>query len=185
LFGVDAIDDIVRESGGSVIATRDVFGNVNTTIYLPRALEVESPALVETVAPRGTETVLVVESENVVRDYVRTLLERHGYHTLVADSPGNALSIAQGAKPPIDLAIMNLVLPDEGADRLARALVAARPGLRLLYMTHHLATSRADLQRMPRSGFVIEKPFKPNEFLLVVRQALDSMPAERTFHQHH
>jgi hypothetical protein len=80
---------------------------------------------------------------------------------------------------------MNLVLLDEGADRLARSLLAVRPGIRLLYMTHHLATARADLQRMPRSGFVVEKPFKPNEFLLAVRQALDSMPAERTFHQHH
>jgi len=158
---------------------------MTTTLYLPRAIEVESPALVESVAPRGSETVLVVESESVVRDYVRTLLERHGYHTLVAEGPGNALSIAQGTKPPVDLAIMNLVLSDDGAERLARALLAVRPGIRLLYMTHHLATARADLQCMPRSGFVIEKPFKPNEFLLIVRQALDSMPAERAFHHHH
>jgi signal transduction histidine kinase/CheY-like chemotaxis protein len=184
-FGVAAIEDIVRESGGSVIATADTFGDMTTIIYLPRAMDVESPVLVETVAPRGTETVLVVESENVVRDYVRTLLERHGYHTLVADSPGTALSLAQTAKPPVDLAIVNLVLPDESADRLASALVAARPGISLLYMTHHLASARADLQRMPRAGFVIEKPFKPNEFLLAVRQALDSVPAARTFHQQH
>jgi len=40
-----------------------------------------------------------------------------------------------------------------------------------------LASLRSELRRMPRSGFAIEKPFKPNEFLLAVRQALDSMPA--------
>jgi hypothetical protein len=57
-------------------------------------------------------------------------------------------------------------------------------GLRVLYMTHHLASSRSELRRMPRSGFAIEKPFKPNEFLLAVRQALDSMPASPEFHPH-
>lgn len=185
LPGIAAIEDIVRESGGSVIATEDAAGNRTTTIYLPRVIDVESTAMVESVAPRGTETVLVIESENVVRDYVRTLLERHGYHALVAAGPRDASVFMQSAKPPLDLAIVNLVLPDEGADRLVRALIAVHPGLRVLYMTHHLASTRADLRRMPRSGFAIEKPFKPNEFLLAVRQALDSMPATQAFHSQH
>jgi signal transduction histidine kinase/CheY-like chemotaxis protein len=185
LPGVAAIEDIIREGGGSVIATEDAAGDRSTTIYLPRVIDVESTAIVESVVPRGTETVLVIESENVVRDYVRTVLERHGYHALVASGPRDASTFMQSAKPPLDLAIVNLVLPDEGADRLVRALITTHPGLRVLYMTHHLASSRADLRRMPRSGFAIEKPFKPNEFLLAVRQALDSVPATHAFHSQH
>ncbi len=182
-IGPMAIDDIIRESGGSMIVTEDLAGKTTTTIYLPRVLDVDSEASVETVAPRGTETVLVVESEAVVRDYVRTLLERHGYRALVAEGPRDGLSLTQTAKPPVDLAIVNLVLPDEGADQLVRILINVRSALRLLYMTHHLASARDDLRGMPRSGFVIEKPFKPNEFLLAVRQALDSMPgAGQAFH---
>lgn len=175
----------MRESGGSVIATEDAARNRTTTIYLPRVLEVESTAIVESVAPRGSETVLVVESENVVREYVRTLLERHGYHALVAEGPQDAAPFAQRSKPPLDLAIVNLTQPGEGAERLVQALIHMHPGVRVLYMTHHLASARGDLRRMPRSGFAIEKPFKPNEFLLAVRQALDSMPATHAFHSQH
>jgi CheY-like chemotaxis protein len=176
-LGLSAIDDIVRESGGSVISTVDAAGNRNTTIYLPRVHDVEQTIVVESVAPRGMETVLVVESENVVRDYVRTLLDRHGYQTLVAEGPRDASTFTERTRPSIDLAIVNLVLPDESTSRFVRALTVMHPGLRVLYMTHHLASSRSELRRMPRSGFAIEKPFKPNEFLLAVRQALDSMPA--------
>lgn len=175
-LGPTAIEDTIRECGGSIIVTSDFTGTTTTTIYLPRVLDVESEAIIETVAPRGTETVLVVESEPVVRDYVRTLLERHGYRALAAEGPRDALSLTQTAKPPVDLSIVNLVLPDEGADRLVRVLINVRAGMRLLYMTHHLASASDDLRRMARSGFVIEKPFKPNAFLLAVRQALDSVP---------
>jgi two-component system cell cycle sensor histidine kinase/response regulator CckA len=183
-LGVTTIEEIVRESGGSVISTADAAGNRNTTIYLPRVLDAEQAIVVESAAPRGTETVLVVENENVVRDYVRTLLERHGYHTLVAEGPRDASMFTESPKPSIDLAILNLVLPDESTERFVRTLTVMHPGLRLLYMTHHLASSRSDLWRLPRSGFAIEKPFKPNEFLLAVRQALDSMPTSHGFHPH-
>ena len=181
-FGVAAIEDIVRDSGGSVITAYGLDGDRITTIYLPRVLEVENAAIVETVAPRGTETVLVVESERVVREYVRTLLERHGYHAVLAEGPRDAFSQMHATRTPIDLAIVNLALPDEGPGQFVRGLIGMRPGLRLLYMAHHLASARAHVQRMPRSGFIIEKPFKPNEFLIAVRQALDSVPAEPTFH---
>jgi signal transduction histidine kinase/CheY-like chemotaxis protein len=184
-FGPMAIDDTIREFGGSIIVTSDFTGTTTTMIYLPRVLDVESEAIIETVAPRGTETVLVVESEPVVRDYVRTLLERHGYRALVAEGPRDALSLTQTAKPPVDLAIVNLILPDEGADRLVRVLINVRSGMRLLYMTHHLASASDDLRRIARSGFVIEKPFRPNAFLLAVRQALDSVPTGQVFHSHH
>jgi signal transduction histidine kinase/CheY-like chemotaxis protein len=180
-FGSAAIEDVVRESGGSVIVTEDSAGNITTMIYLPRVVELESAALIESTAPRGTETVLVVESEGVVRDYVRTLLERHGYRALVAEGPRDALTLARATAPPIDLAIMNLVLPDEDANGLTNALAGVRPGIRVLYMTHHLATARADVQRLARPGFVVEKPFKPSEFLIAVRQALDSVPAEHAY----
>jgi len=60
------------------------------------SVDAESAASVGTVAPRGTETVLVVESEGVVREYVRTLLERHGYHALLAEGPRDAFSQTQG-----------------------------------------------------------------------------------------
>jgi signal transduction histidine kinase/CheY-like chemotaxis protein len=176
-LGLTAIDDVVRESGGSVISTVDAAGNRSTTIYLPRVHDVEQSIVVESVAPRGMETVLVVESENVVRDYVRTLLDRHGYHTLVAEGPRDASTFTESPRPSIDLAIVNLVSQDESTSRFVRTLTVMHPGLRVLYMTHHLASSRSELRRMPRSGFTIEKPFKPNEFLLAVRQALDSMPA--------
>jgi signal transduction histidine kinase/CheY-like chemotaxis protein len=184
-LGAAAIEDIVRESGGSVITSHDHAGDRITTIYLPRIVDADSAANVATVAPRGTETVLVVESERVVRDYVRTLLERHGYHAVLAETPREAFLQMQTARTPIDLAIVNLTLPDEGAGQFVRTLIDRRPGLRLLYMAHHLASARADLQQMPRSGFIIEKPFKANEFLICVRQALDSVPAERTFHIGH
>jgi signal transduction histidine kinase/CheY-like chemotaxis protein len=177
-FGSASIEDIIREAGGSVITSDAGAAGSTIMIYLPRVLELESAAIVESTAPRGTETVLVVEGESVVRDYLRTLLERHGYRALVADKPRDALALARGSTPPVDLAIANLVVQDEGTNDLAIALAAARPGIRMLYMTHHIAATRYAVQHLARPGFVLEKPFKPSELLLAVRQALDSVPAE-------
>ncbi len=176
-FGSASIEDIIREAGGSVIASDTAVG-ATMMIYLPRVLEPESAEIVESTAPRGTETVLVVEGEAVVRDYLRTLLERHGYRAIVADKPRDAMALARLTTPPPDLAILNLVLQDEGTNDLAIALAGVRPGLRMLYMTHQLASARYEMQRMVHRGFVVEKPFKPSELLLAVRQALDSVPAE-------
>ncbi len=176
-FGSASIEDIIREAGGSVIAS-DTAAGATMMIYLPRVLEPESAEIVESTAPRGTETVLVVEGEAVVRDYLRTLLERHGYRAIVADKPRDALALTRLTTPPPDLAILNLVLQDEGTNDLAIALAGVRPGLRMLYMTHQLASARFEMQRMVHRGFVVEKPFKPSELLLAVRQALDSVPAE-------
>ena len=126
----------------------------------------------------GTQPqILIVEDNGALRRLMLRILSGSGYAVLEAPTGARGLELFREHSPSIDLAIVNLVLPDESTSRFVRTLTVMHPGLRVLYMTHHLASSRSELRRMPRSGFAIEKPFKPNEFLLAVRQALDSMPA--------
>lgn len=145
------------------------------TLYLPCARERDDEAVIPA-APRGMETVLVVDDEPVVRDLTRTLLERHGYRVLTADRPSDALQRLRDTAGSIDLLVTDILLPEARGDQLAARLKAAGASVRVLYMSGNDVVS-ADLDGPldPHGAFLL-KPFTPDQLLIAVRQALDAPP---------
>ena len=107
-----------------------------------------------------------------------------GYTVRVAERPIQALAIV-AARPPsppqpgIDLAIVDLLLPDQRGDVLAGELIAMRPGLRVLFISGQSDESQTG---GASPGFALRKPFSPQALLIAVRQALDSSPAPASAH---
>ena len=104
-LGLATVDGIVKQSGGSIEVSSNLGQGTTFNIYFPRT-EGAAERLESTSAPnaalRGSETILLVEDEEMVRGAAQTILERNGYTVLAAKNVNDALSFAQaGPKPSI------------------------------------------------------------------------------------
>jgi CheY-like chemotaxis protein len=120
----------------------------------------------------GTQTVLVVEDENGLRQLARRLLQRLGYTVLVAANADEALRLFDRS-PSIDVILTDVVMPETSGPELARRLVDKRPGLKVIYMSGY--TEDAIIQHgVLNSGIAfLHKPFTSDTLGRKLREVLD------------
>ncbi|HEX8696051.1 MAG TPA: PAS domain S-box protein [Longimicrobium sp.] len=179
-LGLSTVYGIVKQSGGYIWVYSEPENGTTFRIYLP---PVEAPAEEAASGPgaaaptRGAETVLLAEDEETVRRLARRVLQRSGYTVLEAADGEEALRVAGAHRGPIHLLVTDVVMPRLGGRDLAARLLAARPGLRVLYVSGY--TEEA-VQRHgvldPGIGF-LEKPFTAEALAERVRRALDEPAA--------
>jgi PAS domain S-box-containing protein len=133
----------------------------------------------ETVEPETvpSRVILVIDDEEAVLDVVRRFLEIVGHRVICAGSGRDALEVA--AAQPLDLVILDLMMPREDAETIFRRLRQRCPGVPMLLCTGlPQADPAAELLRAGAAG-VVRKPFRMNELWYAVRQALASSPASQ------
>jgi CheY-like chemotaxis protein len=118
----------------------------------------------------GTETILLVEDEDVVRELVCEILESNGYTVLEARDGEAALDIFRGHEGPIDLLLTDVVMPRMGGRDLAERVTAQRPDVRVLFMSGYASSAVGSLA--PGAAFV-QKPFSTAALAERVREVLD------------
>jgi CheY-like chemotaxis protein len=126
-----------------------------------------------------TETILLVEDEEGLRELAQEILEAQGYRVLVAADGAEAIALAAGHDRSIDLLLTDVVMPRLSGRQVAEQLTVQRPGLRVLYMTGY--TDDAALRRGlsdPMTA-LLPKPFTPERLLRRVREVLDAPEAPR------
>jgi PAS domain S-box-containing protein len=175
-LGLATVQTIVQRAGGHIWVYSEPGHGTTFKIYLPRT---DAPALLETVAApapirRGTETVLVVEDDSVVRQLVATVLERHGYRVLQATGGGEALDLADRHDGQVHLLVSDVMMPGLDARTLAERLAAAQPGLAVLYMTGYTEEALGPYRLLEPGAAVLEKPFMADTLLRRVRELLDA-----------
>jgi hypothetical protein len=121
-------------------------------------------------------TVLVAEDEPGVRGPVRRLLMAHGFEVLAAADGEEALALAAAHPGDIHLLLTDVVMPNIGGAELARRLRAARPGLRVLFMTGYSAEAVASHGILAPDSALLQKPFTTEELLMGVSEALRPAP---------
>ena len=127
--------------------------------------------------PRGTETVLLVEDEEGVRDLIREWLAGHGYHVLAATNGLEALDVAARADGRIDLLVADVVMPQMGGPALAQRLLALRPDLKVIYVSGYADDALGDRQVLEAGAAFIQKPFPLDTLVRKVREILDASVA--------
>lgn len=174
-LGLAVVHGIIRQSGGH-IEPESVPG-VGTTfrIYLPAVVESPQTAGPATAAEenyRGTETILLVEDEDSVRDLARIVLQSYGYRVLTAPDGLSGLAIAQSFAEPIDLLVTDVVMPHLGGRELAEKLRVARPAMQVLYLSGY--TDDAVVRHGIRQDGVafLHKPFDGKRLGAKVREVL-------------
>jgi CheY-like chemotaxis protein len=179
-LGLSTVYGIVKQSGGDIWVYSERGRGTTFKLYLPcvdQAADTLHPELTR-IKPSGTETVLLVEDEELVRQLAALVLREHGYEVLEATSGDDALRIAQQYEGGIHLLLSDVVMPQMSGKELADRIKSTRSDIRVLYTSgytddavlHH-GISDADLQ-------FIQKPFTPNALANKVREVLDGSGAE-------
>ncbi|HET7604400.1 MAG TPA: response regulator, partial [Gemmatimonadales bacterium] len=149
------------------------------SVLLPRAddgPELEA-APRQAPGPRtGSETVLLVEDEALVRRFARRVLQSQGYTILEAANGEEAIALSDRRAEPIDVLVTDVVMPGMSGKELAVALVRRRPGLRVLYMSGYTDDAIAEHGVLEPGIALLEKPFTHDGLTDMLRRVL----AQRT-----
>jgi two-component system, cell cycle sensor histidine kinase and response regulator CckA len=178
-LGLSTVYGVVKQSGGCVTVSSQPDQGAAFGIYLPRASELPErriPAQPGAASSTGTETILLVEDEAVVRDLVCEILRESGYVVLSANSGADAMETTAEHIKPIDLLITDVVMPEMSGPELANILRRARGEMRVLYMSGYTDDAVLVRQGLPENSAFLRKPYTPQQFLQKVRETLDATP---------
>jgi PAS domain S-box-containing protein len=175
-LGLSTVYGIIKQSGGYIWAESQPGQGTTFTIYLPQAEEAgtasESSAVPASMR-RGTETVLVVDDEEAVATTVGAILTKGGYTVLQARSAGDALLVSERHEGPVHLLLTDVVMPTMNGRELAERLTAARPEMRVLYMSGYADNVIVSHGVLAPEVELLQKPFASADLTLKVRAVLD------------
>jgi len=174
-LGLATVYGIVAQSGGHVAVDSEVGAGTTFSLYLPRAEGCEgAPKTAGTLsAPRGAETVLLVEDDPGVRALNRRILEKCGYTVLEASDGDEAARAAAGHAGPIHLLMTDVVMPGDGGRVVAERLVELRPDLKVLYASGYTDDAVVRHGVLSETMNFLQKPFTPTALAHTVREVLD------------
>ncbi|HVP39632.1 MAG TPA: PAS domain S-box protein [Candidatus Saccharimonadales bacterium] len=174
-LGTATVYGIVEQSGGTLEVSSRPGRGTTFRIYLPRASESPGRAAGEAAAAsgRGTETVLLAEDEPQVRRLAAEVLRAGGYRVVEAANGAEALDVYRAEAGPIHILVSDVVMPEVGGVELVRRLHALRPDLRVLYLSGYSDDAVVQLGGLRPGTAFMQKPFRPEQLLLRVRELLD------------
>jgi nitrogen-specific signal transduction histidine kinase len=175
-LGLSTVYGIVAQSGGGIEVASLPAGGTRVTVFLPAAGGVvldddDELGDADLPLPPGSETILLVEDEDPVRELVRRVLEDVGYRVFAASRPSEAQTVL--AANDIDLLLTDVVMPEmTGYDLAARARLA-QPWARTLFISGYAHRALGEAEEQPQ-GELLRKPFSPEELTATVRKVLDA-----------
>jgi two-component system cell cycle sensor histidine kinase/response regulator CckA len=174
-LGLSTVYGIIKQSGGYVLVESEPAQGTTFRIYLPRvedALEPASAVGASSLQSGGSETVLLVEDEESVRQLVRETLESKGYKVLEADHGEAALQIASEYSETIDILITDVVMPGMGGRELSARLSATCPQTKVLYLSGYTEDAITHEGVLESGTAFLQKPFTLQMLSRKVREVL-------------
>lgn len=175
-LGLSMVFGFVKQSGGGIKVTSEEGRGTIFTIYLPKAetSTLRPAGYDERKVVGGTETILCVEDDRDVRQYVTVQLKSLGYQVISAANATEALAIvAEGT--PFDLLFTDIVMTGGVNGReLAEQMVAARPSLRVLFTSGYAYDSLHAQGRATMGAPLLAKPYRKAELARMLRRSLDT-----------
>jgi two-component system cell cycle sensor histidine kinase/response regulator CckA len=177
-LGLATVYGIVQQHKGWVKVSSKVKEETVFQVFLPALAETGVMRETVTAQPEirgGSETILVVEDETPLRQLVKSVLQRHGYRVLEADSGVDALPIWLQYKDQISLLLTDMVMPHGVSGReLAQRLRGDKPELKVIYSSgYSLAVVGGDMVLREGLNF-LQKPYNPRKLAQAVRDCLDA-----------
>ncbi|MBN1935857.1 MAG: PAS domain S-box protein [Anaerolineae bacterium] len=176
-LGLSTVWGIVQQSGGQITVDSQIGMGTTFRIYLPPV----EPVLVTRAEPienqellTGTETLLLVEDDPLVRASTERMLTGYRYRVLSASLPSEALRLIEQEGAGIALLITDVVMPEMNGRELAQKLQARLPHLRVLYISGYIDDKIFPHSVLAAGATLLEKPFAPQELARKVRETLDA-----------
>jgi len=175
-LGLSTVYGIVKQSEGYINCYSEKGKGTTFTIYLPLTLEKAAEPVVAAsrkTAPRGTETILLVDDDKGVRSVSRIVLQGAGYVVVEASEGEEALADVRERKLTIELLVTDVVLPRMSGKELSLKLKEICPNVRILYVSGYTANVISHHGILDAGVDFLQKPFSSLEFLSKVREILD------------
>ena len=176
-LGLATVYGIVQQSGGSISVRSAPEMGTTFRIQFPSAAAVDpaQPAREEPeTRDAGSETILLVEDDNAVRDLAQRILEMRGYKVLPARNGADALRIASVSNTRIDLVVTDVVMPGMNGREFVEKLRGRAPGIPVLYMSGYTDDDIIRRGLLDSSVAFLQKPFTPKTLARQVRSILDA-----------
>jgi CheY-like chemotaxis protein len=175
-LGLSTVYGIVKQSEGAITCYSEPGKGTTFTIYFPRTAEARGAvsAPLPGTSQRGTETILLVEDEEAVRAFARTVLERNGYRVLEAAGGIDALARVATRERQVDLLVTDVVMPQMSGTELARSLIRISPSVKVLYVSGYTGNAILHGAVLDKGEDFLQKPFSSQELLAKVRELLDA-----------
>ena len=175
-LGLSTVYGVVKQNYGFIEVLSEPGQGTTFRIYLPRHAgdaELARPAEAKEQTPKGKETVLLVEDDLATLRLTTLMLERQGYSVLVANSPGDAVSLAEENTGEIHLLVTDVIMPKMNGRDLAIKLQSLYPPIKVLFMSGYTADIIAHHGVLDGGVYFIQKPFSLNSLATKVREVLD------------
>jgi PAS domain S-box-containing protein len=175
-LGLPTVVGIIKQSGGGIFVESRLDAGTTFRVLFPRGVGRPDrvPGLPSGQTFGGSETILLVEDEEQVRDLVSRILRRSGYDVLEASLPNDALDLVSRTEQPIHLLITDVVMPQLNGRQLAERVHALRPGTDILFMSGY-SDNVLDRDGVLEPGLhFLPKPITPAALTQAVRSILDA-----------
>jgi CheY-like chemotaxis protein len=175
-LGLSTVYGIVKQSGGDISVHAEPGKGASFKIFLPRYVvdQAEQAHVKPTaaIAPRGTETILLVEDDPSLRALAERILRSYGYTVLVASTGQRALTLVEAFTGQIHLVTTDVVMPEMSGTALVERLVSIIPDIRVLFMSGYTDDEVVRRGIFDRRAAFLQKPFTPDQLALKVREVL-------------
>jgi two-component system, cell cycle sensor histidine kinase and response regulator CckA len=173
-LGLSTVYGIVKQSAGYVMVQSELDRGSTFHIYLPQVDGAEEKHMAPSsrAAAGGTETILLVEDEESVRQLVRDTLESKGYKIIEAGNGDRGIGAAARHNGKIDLVITDVVMPGMGGRALAEQILKTRPETKVLYLSGYAEDAVLSEGSLDQGTAFLQKPFTLQNLSRKVREVL-------------
>jgi PAS domain S-box-containing protein len=178
-LGLSTVYGVIKQSNGFIWVYSEPGKGATFKIYLPcvdAAVENALQAPAQAQVMRGTETVLLAEDEQDVREVAREFLESAGYTVLLAANGAEALVRAEEHRGGVDLLVTDMVMPGMTGRELTRRLQQRQTDLGVIYMSGYSEQAAAEATKSDPASAILTKPFSRAAILRAVREILQNKP---------
>jgi CheY-like chemotaxis protein len=174
-LGLATVHGIVKQNGGHTGVYSEVGRGSSFHVYLPRASEAQLVPDLRDQTRRlgGTETILIVEDADGLRQLVSRVLQRQGYAVLEAANANEALAVLDHA-PSVDLVLTDVVMPGASGPELTQLIVAQRPTIRVIYMSGYTDDTISHHGVLKPGVAFLHKPFTSEALGRKIREVLEA-----------
>jgi signal transduction histidine kinase/CHASE3 domain sensor protein len=175
-LGLSMVYGFAKQSGGHVKIYSEEGRGTTVRLYLPPAKgNVEAGTEDQSPSPHGIETILVVEDDQLVRNFVVTQLQSFGYQTVAASSGAEALTKVDAGQP-FDLLFTDVIMPGGmNGKELAEEVTKRRPGTKVLYTSGYTDNAMIEHGRLDQRVLLLTKPYRKSQLAQMVCEALRPM----------
>jgi len=175
-LGLSTVYGIVKQSGGYIWVYSELGKGTTFKVYLPRVADpLGKPEndLEPLFSPQGSETILLIEDETMLRSSIKEGLEINGYHVMAAGDGPEALSISQRYPDPIHLVLTDVVMPGMSGLEVAESITCLHPEAGVLYMSGYTDDMVIRNGLLHEKTAFLQKPFSAKTLAHKVREIMD------------